>query len=154
MAIESYDSTEDTIEHINRVSSLLDRVRHELELRAKIHDASKLRPPEKAIFDAETPSLKKLEYGSEEYKESLGRLGEALKHHYSVNSHHPEFYENGIDGMSLLDVIEMLMDWKAATERHETGDIHKSLEINRERFLISDQLYAILVNTVKEMGWQ
>jgi rubrerythrin len=58
-----------------------------------------------------------------------------------------------INGMSLLDVIEMLADWKAAGMRHADGDIQKSLEINKKRFDISDQMAAILENTVKEFDW-
>lgn len=61
---------------------------------------------------------------------------------------------SGVDGMTLLDVLEMLIDWKAATERMKGGgDIRKSLDINRERFKLSPQLTAILGNTIKEMGW-
>jgi len=55
----------------------------------------------------------------------------------------------GIDRMTLIDIIEMLCDWKAATLRHDNGDIIKSIEINRKRFKISDQLANILINTVK-----
>lgn len=55
--------------------------------------------------------------------------------------------------MSLLDVIEMLCDWKAAGERHTDGSIERSLKVNRERFKISDQLHAILKNSAMEMGW-
>ena len=60
---------------------------------------------------------------------------------------------SGIYGMSLLDVIEMLADWKAAGMRHANGDITTSLEINKDRFGISEQLFIILKNTVKELGW-
>lgn len=60
---------------------------------------------------------------------------------------------SGISGMSLLDLLEMLCDWRAATERHADGNILKSLTINRERFFIGDQLYAVLENTAREMGW-
>lgn len=42
----------------------------------------------------------------------------------------------------------MFIDWKAATERHADGDIIKSIEINKNRFKISDQLIKILLNTV------
>lgn len=59
-----------------------------------------------------------------------------------------------VDGMSLLDVVEMLCDWKAATERHADGSITKSIQINKARFNISDQLASILENTRKEMGWE
>ena len=43
----------------------------------------------------------------------------------------------------------MFFDWKAATERHDDGDIYKSLNINKDRFKISDQLINILKNTAK-----
>lgn len=59
----------------------------------------------------------------------------------------------GLRGMSLLDVLEMLVDWKAAGERHNDGSIERSLTVNRGRFKISDQLYAILENTARELGW-
>jgi hypothetical protein len=55
--------------------------------------------------------------------------------------------------MSLLDLIEMFADWKAATLRHADGDLSESLKINKERFGLSDQLAQIMQNTMKEMGW-
>ena len=61
--------------------------------------------------------------------------------------------DKGVSGMSLLDVLEMLCDWKAAGERHNNGSIQKSLEINQKRFHIGVQLQRILENTAKEMGW-
>ena len=59
----------------------------------------------------------------------------------------------GITGMSLIDVLEMLIDWKAATLRHNNGDILKSIEINQKRFGYSDDLKKILLNTVKELDF-
>lgn len=53
-----------------------------------------------------------------------------------------------INGMDLFDLIEMFMDWKAATERHDDGDILKSIEINKERFGISEQICEIFRNTI------
>jgi hypothetical protein len=58
-----------------------------------------------------------------------------------------------VDGMSLLDLVEMFCDWKAATERHADGSIEKSIQINKKRFELSDQLVSILEATRKEMGW-
>lgn len=60
---------------------------------------------------------------------------------------------SGIYGMSLLDLLEMLADWKAAGMRHADGDMQQSLEVNRKRFQMSDQLYEIFQNTVKELEW-
>ncbi len=61
--------------------------------------------------------------------------------------------ESGLNGMSLLDIVEMLCDWKAASERTRQGSIAASLAHNKERFGIDDQLAAILENTVRELGW-
>lgn len=58
-----------------------------------------------------------------------------------------------VDGMTLLDLVEMFCDWKAATERHADGSIEKSIKHNKGRFNLTDQLASILNNTRKEMGW-
>lgn len=55
--------------------------------------------------------------------------------------------------MNLIDIIELIADWKAATMRHNTGDIMKSIEINQKRFGYSDDIKQLLINTIKDMGW-
>jgi len=151
----AYDSTADTLEHIQKVQQRIREVQSRLDTRAAMHDASKLEAPEKAAYDAlmDFKASHDMTYGSPEYAEGLKILGPALDHHYANNSHHPQFHANGIAGMSLLDLIEMLSDWKAAGERYKGGNIADSLAHNRERFGISDQLFSILENTVKELGW-
>lgn len=144
----NYDSTKDTLLHIKRVNELLIDAAMELLRRAKVHDDSKLKSPEKETFDEYTPKLKGSTYGSDEYKELLKGLGTALDRHYANNSHHPEHYELGVDDMDLFDLIEMFFDWKAASERHENGDIYKSIDINENRFKISSQISNIFRNTV------
>lgn len=148
-----YDSRIDTLIHIKRVSELLTRAACELINRANNHDSSKLAKPEKELFDKFTPKLKDSTYGSDEYKEFLRELSVALDHHYACNSHHPEHYDNGINGFDLFDLMEMFFDWKAAGERHADGNIYKSIEINKERFNLSDQIVDILNNTAKQLGW-
>lgn len=196
---ETYDSTQDTLDHIGMVRKFIAEFGLSLRERAKVHDASKLVSPEKDAFDLLTPRLKGLTYGSDEYRACLKEMKPAIEHHYANNSHHPEHYKfwkcpicyavfknddapidgrfvgeirlcpicckngtimectlepaSGVNGMDLLDVVEMLCDWKAAGMRHADGDILKSLKINRERFNIEPQLYEILVNTVKRMEW-
>lgn len=150
---DKYDSRIDTISHIARVRELLVESANELLRRGSVHDDSKLVSPEKELFDEYTPKLKGSTYGSEEYKGFLKELKVALDHHYANNSHHPEHYENGVEGFDLFDLIEMFMDWKAAGERHENGNIYKSIEINKDRFSLSDQLVSILTNTAKRLNW-
>lgn len=148
-----YDSREDTRKHIDRVRQLLELIKLNLACRAEDHDFSKLLNPEKALFDEWTPKLKGLTYGSGEYKEALDQLKPALDNHYAQNRHHPEHYKDGIDGMSLLDLIEMFCDWKAAGERHADGDFAKSIDHNEKRFGMSPQLAQIFRNTKAELGW-
>lgn len=147
----NYDSKADTLLHIKRVAELMTNASSELIRRANVHDNSKLESPEKELFDEFTPKLKGCTYGSEEYKGYLKELKVALDHHYQNNSHHPEHYENGVNGFDLFDLMEMAMDWCAAVERHDDGDIFKSLEINTERFQLSNQIVCILHNTFKRM---
>jgi hypothetical protein len=140
-----------TFLHSQRVGELIVQVVKEALDRSTCHDRSKTEPPE---ADAEfTPKLKTSTYGSDEYKGYLEAMGEGLKHHYEANRHHPEHFENGVNDMTLVDLVEMLADWKAATERHDDGNLAKSLEIQRERFGLSDQLVAILRNTAEHFGW-
>lgn len=143
-----YDSKEDTLKHIKRVGDLIKLCISQLYSRAERHDKSKLESPEKEVFDRETPKLKDLTYGSDEYKKSLERLGVGLKHHYENNRHHPEHFTRGITNMDLFDVLEMVVDWKAASERHKDGDVIKSVDINKKRFFIQDQLVEIIKNTL------
>ena len=109
------DSRHDTWAHINTVQTLLVAIISKLHNRALKHDQSKLQSPEVELFDELTPRLQTLTYGSDEYKESLDRLKPALIHHYAKNTHHPEHYEDGVNDMDLIDIMEMLADWKAAT---------------------------------------
>lgn len=151
--MSSYDSTADTLDHIEKVRARLTIVIDELRARAAVHDYSKLDSPEKEAYDVLTPRLAGLTYGSDAYRASLAEMKPAIAHHYASNSHHPEHYPDGIAGMSLLDLVEMVCDWKAASLRHNDGNFAESLEINRTRFGMSDQLAAIFENTRKELGW-
>ncbi len=143
------DSSKDTLLHIKRVNCLCGEAAIEIIRRGNTHDSSKLTSPEKEYFDESTDKLAKLHYDSPEYKKSLADIKPAIDHHYANNSHHPQHYANGINDMDLFDVIEMLIDWKASGERQLDGNILVSLEKNKERFGIDNQLYKILKNTVE-----
>lgn len=149
MSYTKDDCIRDTKEHIKQVREFMLMFAQELINRAQIHDQSKLENPEIDIFTEYTPKLKHSTYGSEEYKTFLKEMQVALKHHYANNSHHPEHYENGIQGMDLADIVEMICDWKAATMRHNDGDIRKSIEFNKDRFNYSDDIKQIFMNAVK-----
>ena len=154
MSEQTYDSRKDTQEHIDKVAGYLTHFSDILMDRSYCHDASKLESPEKEYFDKYTPRLASLEYGTPEYTANIQDLKPAIDHHYTVNSHHPQFYENGVNGMNLFDIVEMFADWKAAGERGKNGNIYKSIDINAEKFGISKQLKQILINTAKYLGYE
>ncbi len=43
----------------------------------------------------------------------------------------------------------MYEDWKAAGKRNKDGNIVKSVEHNKDKFHLDEQLYSILLNTAK-----
>ena len=144
-----YDSSDATKEHRLRVMHFLGLLSSAMDVRGVEHDESKLCRPEKPIFDKYTPKLKGADYGSEDYKRFLAEMKPALDHHYKVNRHHPEHFANGLAGMNLVDLAEMICDWVAASERHENGDPLVSVSINQARFGYSEDLASILRNTVR-----
>lgn len=141
------DSTQETRDHINQVRIYLMEAAKELIKRGLVHDKSKLESPEKEALDS-CPPIETLEYGTPAYHESCKNIKPALQHHYKLNSHHPQFYSDGINGMNLFDIVEMFFDWKASTERTKDGDIRKSIPINQKRHKINPQLSRIFQNTV------
>ena len=151
LTLEEKSTNYETWQHIHEVQKLLAKVQIDLIQRILEHDQSKLEQPEVSAFTEFTPRLKTVEYGSEEYKKFLTDMKPALDHHYQSNSHHPEHYTNGLEDMNLLDIIEMLCDWKASTLRSKGGDIRKTLQIQKERFGISDQLIKIMENTLSTL---
>ena len=137
----------ETLRHIERVRNLLNVCIVELLRRGELHDQTKLEPPELEAFVRYTPKLAGCTYGSDEYNALLKELKPALDHHYANSRHHPEHHKCGITDMTLLDLVEMLCDWKAASERHNDGNIRKSIEVNARRFDMSPQLQYIFENT-------
>lgn len=148
-----YSSIPDTRLHISEVRDRLHAICDDLEDRASKHDRSKLEEPELSIFDEWSPKLKKLTYPSPEYDEAKAAMGGGLVHHYANNDHHPEHGDGTLGWMNLMQVMEMLCDWDAATKRHDDGDLLRSIEANAERFGYGDEIEALLINTARAMGW-
>lgn len=147
---------EETKRHIRQVQELLAQASDNLGRRRLRHDSSKLEEPEISGFMAMAEELKlsETDYGSPEYRENLRKYKDStIASHYAANDHHPEHTVAGIAGMSLLSLIEMLCDWKAATTRMKGGgDLRQSILLNRERFGYDDTLASVLLNTADELG--
>ena len=149
-----YDSADDTLKHIARVQELLLTMQVELMKRAMRHDSTKLREPEKSLFDINTPKLRESTYGSKEYQDFLKKLAPALKHHYACHRHHPEHHPGGVEDMTLIDLCELFADWKAASERHDNGSMALSIFEGRKRFKLDKvAVDRIFENTRSAFGW-
>jgi len=145
-----YDCTKDVLEHKGRVIRLLLDMAFDLTGRAFSHDNSKLEDPiEKELFDKWTPELRQRPFGTDEYKQALEQMGEGVKRHYFANRHHPEHFENGVNEMTLVDVMEMVCDWQAAAQ---AKGAEVDLDYLAERFGLGDQLTNIIWNTYHPFG--
>jgi hypothetical protein len=148
------DHEKDVADHKKKVSKALFIITRALEDRANTHDDSKMDEPEFSAYSETIPKLKGLEYGTDEHRAVLAQMKPAVEHHYSVNRHHPEFFggnaKSGIYDMNLIDFIEMICDWKAASMRGgDNKAFYKSLNINKERFGLSGQVVALIANTAE-----
>jgi len=139
----------ETQKHIEAVRKYIRFMIDKIDMRGVKHDASKLESPEVEVFAEYTPKLNNTTFGSEEYYQNLEGMKSALDHHYASNRHHPEHFVNGINDMTLIDILEMFCDWKASTLRHNDGNLLKSIETNAERFNMEGQLKQILINTAR-----
>lgn len=147
------DGRLDTIDHIASVRININAVIENLCDRKTAHDASKLEEPELSGYAEMPEAFKGKAYGSPEYMAVIALFKPIVDHHYAHNRHHPEHWPNGISDMSLLDIIEMLADWRAANDRHG-GDFAKSLVVSIARFHFDDdRIGEILMNTARELRW-
>lgn len=140
----------ETHKHVRTVQKYLNLFITDLIHRGEVHDNSKFEEPELSIFAENTHKLSLTEYGSPEYKQLLVEVKPAIDHHYANNRHHTEHFPNGIEGMTLVDLLELLADWKAATMRNKNGNIRTSIDFNSQKYKMTPQLKQIFENTVRE----
>jgi hypothetical protein len=137
--------------HIPRVKQFLQIFEYLLKTRGKNHDNSKSQKYEVELLTKGYNKLKPLPLGSKKYKETIKEMEPALIHHYKQNTHHPEYFGklNGVNSMNLLDIIEMLCDWKAIAMNSTPQDFNHNITINCKKYNISPQLQQILLNSIR-----
>lgn len=180
----SYDSSADTLAHIEMVRLYISVVIGNLKHRASVHDESALIEPEKTFYDVWRPRLSSVPHNSPEYLAYLEKAHEGLQHHYRINDHHPEHYVRyeclacykqyeaipqsgrcsecyssvvtqsvGVNGMSLMAILEMICDWQAGIVRNGSeSSLIEELDKACERFRIGDQLKDIIKATIVELS--
>lgn len=136
--------------HKFMVAKFLAPIIRDLIKRSEEHDNSKFTEEEFPGLVAAMDDIRKYAYGTSEYNEMRKKHAKTYLAHYRKNRHHPEYHPNGIEGMDLVDLLEMLCDWKSASMRTENGgSIEGSIKIGAEKYNISPQLVKILENTAR-----
>ena len=143
---------QDTRNHINNVQRYMTNVIADLLNRSFKHDSSKYDAVEAHTYAKVVPMFKGKVYGTPEHKAVGDMLGDAWKHHEENNDHHTGYYENGINDMSLLSIIEMLCDWKAASLRNPNQIFSESCLLNCKKYGVDEQLTKIIFNTAESLG--
>ena len=145
---------EKSVKHIATVRGYMMQAVGNLQDRLLHHDDSKLVEPERSAYEGLDEALRGIAFGSDEYSQIIKtHLGPALQHHYDHNDHHIEHhYGEGIKGMSLFSLLEMLADLRAVCD--EKGKPVIDLEVNQKIHGFGDELFQILLNTIDELGWK
>ena len=149
----TFDFLCDTILHVTEVQENLEVISSDLRRRGFAHDRTKFQEMEFDAFVSTRDKFKKANYGSREYKECTDVIKPAIVHHYENNRHHTGFHKNGINDMNLMDLCEMIADWKAAERRSPDKKLGDTLEYAFRKYEINDQLGKIIINTLKSLNW-
>lgn len=137
LTIEEKATNHETWTHIHTMQKYMNVCIHDLIDRGHVHDQSKLGHPEVEMFAKYTAGLQSCPYGSPEYEEFRKALGTALEHHYSNNSHHPEYqYSNeewkdiiGYEGFYQISTHGRIKSLDRIIYRTKQGDINKKSQI-------------------------
>ena len=148
-----FDFLCDTILHVSEVQENLERFAGELKQRGFAHDRTKFQELEFDAFVSTRDKFKKANYGSKEYQDCIDTIKPAVDHHYENNRHHTGFHKNGINDMTLVDIIEMICDWQAAARRSPDKDLKDTIEYAMKKYKIDPQLDAIIRNTLLAFKW-
>lgn len=150
MKNEPYDSTKDAQEHKTNVQRVMNELLRDINKRIENHDNSKFESPEREGYDKYIPMLKEAKYGSAEYnKIRKDMMDDCLSHHYEVNRHHPEHFENGILEFTIVDLFEYFVDTYAASLKSDTP-YAEGVKINADKHKLPKELVEIFKNTVDE----
>lgn len=141
-----------TMRHIRTIQGYMTQVGTEWLERTRRHDESKFSTIEIDGYVGIAEATKGLTAGSKEYLDALEPYKKVIQRHYLMNDHHPEHFKNGVNGMNLIQVLEMFCDWIAASTDREMHPM-QSIDAQCERFNIDAQLKQIIINTMDQLGF-
>jgi len=135
------------VRHQKMVAGNIAKLVGELEVRAQVHDQSKLGLEELGGFVEINQVAREHGIGTPKYEASL-REHPCIALHFKNNSHHPEYHAPYVINMGWLDIIEMVLDWKAACDTYSTNSLRSSLSYQRERHEFTDAQWWLILQVV------
>lgn len=139
------------INHRYYVKFFITKIVEELQHRANVHDFSKYLDDESIGFIKAVPYTK-IKWGSNDIPDDIAEsLKDSLAIHHARNDHHPEHFQNGIEDMDLIQLLELVCDWRAAMIRHENFDIEETICVGQARFKFCNTIARILENTLERI---
>lgn len=118
-----------------------------LAMNIDVHDKSK-------YSDEEFEAYRNYFYPCTDEEKDEDAFNKAWEHHYTVNPHHPQYWQDKITGeikdMSPLAIAEMLIDWEAMKIKFG-GNTYDYYIKERDKKPFSDNTKAILDKVVKEI---
>lgn len=137
-----------TKEHIVKVRDNMSIFNKVINVRGLKHDLSKITSDiEYDNYRKVIMTLKKEKTGSQEYNKARESIKPAVDHHYENNEHHPEHFKDGISGMNLIDLIEMMSDWQAVNDEVPGRDLKPWIRKCKDKYNMSDDLFNVFMNT-------
>ena len=130
--------------HIAEFQQAIDTLTEKLKQRAKTHDASKLKEPELTQYTEAEEKLENFKPGSKSYLTFAQKHHIIFSEHFKKNPHHVEHFKNGFNDMTLLDLIDVLTDW-----RLDCGDEdwNKFVDDRKEFYGMDNQVVSIFKNS-------
>ena len=142
--------------HREIVAGALVLLADQLRERGRVHDRSKLVEDELAGYVRINAVAREHPYGSPEYKESMrSEMGPdgCITKHFARNSHHPEYHDEALH-MGWLDIIEMVIDWYAASQTYGTNTFADSVKVQRNRFAFTEEQWWLIDEVVEWLDGQ
>ena len=134
------------IRHQKHIEANIGDLIAELSHRAHIHDQSKLSASELPGFVEIHCIAREHPLGAPEYEAAM-RTSTCIKEHFSKNSHHPEHHES-VGSMGWLDIIEMVFDWKAASDTYGLQSLREGINYQHERHQFTDAQWWLIEQIV------
>lgn len=131
--------------HQDAVMATMSRLGSQVLCRGTCHDHSKLHEEEYQGFVDLFAADSDMDVRSKEYQDIVtDAKTSCIQAHYKNNRHHPEHHAN-IEDMTLLDLIEMVCDWKAtsSSKRHKRSFEENLTHLKKQKGLTERQCYVI-----------